>query len=125
MENISAFLSDLWFEVLNLDLTESWWQLLAILIALSIGWFISSRVSAYLGSISPSSPDRTDRTLKSFSLKTVKRLVFPISALILVLLSKVILHVSHLPAQILDIAIPLLISLASIRAAIYILQVNG
>jgi len=53
---------------------------------------------------------------------SVQRLMFPLSALILVLLGRWLLHYWHHPVNLLNIVVPLLFSLALIRITFYMLR---
>jgi len=119
MEKINDILSALWFEILDLDHGDNWWQLGIILGSLILAFFISKQLTGYLVAQSTTADIKT---FKKITLKTIQRLVFPISALLLVLLGRAILHAMNLPAQFLTIATTLLLSLATIRTIIYILR---
>lgn len=119
MDNFSDYLSRLWFEVLDLDRSENWWQIGIILFALIIAYFISHKLSGYLTDLTST---EDIKSLKRITLKTIKRLIFPISASLLIIIGKAVLHGLKLPEQFLSIAITLLLSLALIRIIIYILR---
>lgn len=119
MENIQNILSALWFEILDLDRSDNWWQLGIIAAALLLASLITRQSTRYLTS---QTAGEDTHTIKRLTLRTIQRLVFPISALLLVLLGRGILHALSLPAQFLNVAVPLLLSLASIRLLIYILR---
>ena len=119
MDKFSEYLSTLWYEILDLDRSDNWWQIGIILVALLVAYFISNKLSNYLTTVTSSD---SIKSLKRITLKTVKRLVFPISALLLILIGKGVLHSLKIPSQFLDIAIPLLLSLATIRIIFYILR---
>ncbi|WP_455199202.1 mechanosensitive ion channel family protein [Kaarinaea lacus] len=119
MEKIQDIFNALWFEILDLDQGNNWWQIGVILSALLLAYFISRFWTQHLAVLSTGEDIHTIRKL---TLRTIQRLVFPISALLTVLLGKGILHVLVLPAQFLDIVITLLVSLASIRLIIYVLR---
>jgi small-conductance mechanosensitive channel len=119
MDKLSQFLSNLWFEILDFDRSENWWQITIILAALLIAYFISNKLSRYLTAVTSS---EDIKSFKKITLKTVKRLVFPISALLLVAIGKTVLYVTQLPTNYLNIAITLLLSLATIRIIFYTLR---
>jgi len=119
MEQIKHIFSNLWFEVLDLDQANNWWQIGVIILALVLASFISRHWTQRLAVLSTG---EDVRSIKKLTLRTIQRLVFPISALLTVLLGKGILHGLGLPAQFLDIVITLLLSLATIRLIIYILR---
>jgi len=119
MDKVNDFFSAIWFEILDLDQSDNWWQIGIIFGSLIIAYFISYKLGAYLKTIAQK---EHNKSLKSITLKTAKRLVFPISASVLVFLGKLILHALHIPAQFLSIVITLLLSLASIRLIFYFLR---
>jgi small-conductance mechanosensitive channel len=119
MDKFSEFLSTLWFEILDLDRNDNWWQIGIILVALIIAYFISHRLSGYLAEQTSTAGIKS---LKRITLKSIQRLVFPISASLLIILGKAVLHALKLPEQFLGIAITLLLSLATIRIIFYILR---
>ena len=119
MKNIQDLLSALWFETLDLDRGDNWWQLGVILVALLIGYFVAKRLTTYL--TAHASPG-ADKSLRRLTIRTIQRLLFPISTMLLILLGRAILHALKLPAHFLGIAVTLLISLASIRMIIYMLR---
>ena len=83
MKNIQDLLSALWFETLDLDRGDNWWQLGMILIALLIGYFVAKRLTNYL--TAHTSPG-TDKSLRHLTIRSIQRLLFPISAMLLILL---------------------------------------
>ena len=119
MDKIQGIFSKLWFEILDLDQVNNWWQVGIIFTALLLAYFISRQWTQRLAVLSTG---EDIHAIKKITLRTIQRLVFPISALLMVLLGKGILHGLALPAQFLDVVITLLISLASIRLIIYILR---
>ncbi|MFO7602585.1 MAG: mechanosensitive ion channel [Gammaproteobacteria bacterium] len=118
MENISNIISALWFEVLDLGRGDNGWQLGILALALILAYFIARRVTRYVAL----KTQERERSFRHMTLRTLQRLIFPISALVLVVLGRGILHALTLPAQFLNIAMTLLLSLASIRLVIYILR---
>lgn len=118
METITQYLSQLWFEILDLDQANNWWQVGLIVSALLIGAYLSGKFSQYLTRFI----SEANHTAKNLTLKAINRLLFPLTALAIVLVGKAILHALHLPAQFLSIAITLLLSLASIRLIFYVLR---
>jgi small-conductance mechanosensitive channel len=119
MEKIQGILSHLWFETLNLDQLDNWWQVGIILVALLLAHLIARQLTRHLVTWSTG---EDVREITRLTLRTIQRVIFPISALLMVLLGKTILQALHLPAQFFGIVITLLVSLASIRLIIYILR---
>ena len=119
MDKIQGIFSDLWFEILDLDQTNNWWQVGVILIALVLAYYISQHWSKRLADLITI---EATHSIKKITLQTIKRLLFPISALLTVLVGKGILHGLALPSQFLGVVITLLLSLATIRLVIYVLR---
>lgn len=119
MDKFSEFLSNLWFEVLDLDRSDNWWQIGIILVALLIAYYISNKLSRYLTELTSA---EGIRAVKRLTLKTIKRLVFPISASLIIILGKATLQLLKVPDQFLGVAITLLLSLALIRIIFYFLR---
>jgi small-conductance mechanosensitive channel len=119
MDKIQGIFSDLWFEILDLDQTNNWWQIGIIIIALVLAYFISQHWTQRLANLITT---EATHSIKKITLQTIKRLLFPISALLTVLVGKGILHGLSLPSQYLDVVITLLLSLATIRLVIYVLR---
>ncbi|MEJ2060722.1 MAG: mechanosensitive ion channel [Gammaproteobacteria bacterium] len=108
-------------EVLQTRLTrpEVWLQLGVIVLAGAIAWLIDRRWSGYLKVWL--GEDR-QRTLSDMTLRGIKRIVFPLTMLLLVLLGRALLQPYADQTQLLDIVIPLLLALAGIRMLVYTLR---
>lgn len=119
MDNIRDFFANVWFEILDLDQGDNWWQLGIILFALAISYLVAKRATSYLTAHASLG---TDKSLRRLTIRSIERLLFPISAMLLIVLGRGILHGLHLPAHFLGIAITLLLSLAGIRVIIYMLR---
>ncbi|APZ41777.1 mechanosensitive ion channel family protein [Acidihalobacter ferrooxydans] len=99
---------------------ERWWQLAAIALALLIGavahrWavrWVERRLS----------DDAAPRSWRRALLRAAERLTFPLVALAAALLTRVGLVLAHLPTDWLALLTPLLLSLAGIRLAVYLLR---
>jgi small-conductance mechanosensitive channel len=119
MDKLNALFTDLWFEVLDFDSSENWWQLAIIVIAIAVGYTVSGKLSSYFTTLTST---EDIKKFKRITLKSIQRLVFPITSLVLVLFAKGILHLLAMPAHLLNIAITLLMSLAGIRILFYFLR---
>jgi len=64
----------------------------------------------------------TQAGLKRVALRSAERLIFPISMLILVAIGKLMLNQFKIKSELLDIALPLLVSLAVIRLSVYAIR---
>lgn len=93
------------------------WQIGALYLCLGLGWWLSRRLRQQ----DKSRPQPTRNALQIFGADSLKRLAFPLLALLLVMFSSRILkywgHVS-----LLELAVPLLASLALVRATLYVLH---
>lgn len=91
------------------------WQVAALVLCLLVAWRLARLAAVRMaGKITP------EGTLK-IGYGSVQRLVFPISALVLVVATRWIL--GHFqPVKLLNIAIPLLFSLALVRITVYMLR---
>lgn len=110
-----ALLRELWRELHHPDFL---WQIAALALSLGIGWAFSR----YWSRQAAAQKLQGDRSaLSEFGSRGLKRVAFPLIALALVSLSRMVLsrwgHVS-----LLDLAVPLLLSLALVRASIYVLR---
>jgi small-conductance mechanosensitive channel len=96
-----------------------WWQLGVLIVAAAGGLMV-------LRTLSESLNDRSEQivefTLRRMALKTLQRILFPISMLFGVLVGRALLQIWALPIDLLNLAIPLLTSLAVIRIVIYFLR---
>jgi small-conductance mechanosensitive channel len=104
------------FRALQGDFSQPdfWWQCLALALCLAVAYGLA-RAFRQHAVASPSE--------HRFSQGGLKRLIFPLSALLLVFVSRAILKTWH-PVNLLSVALPLLSSLAVIRAVFYALRVS-
>ena len=95
------------------------WQILALALSLLLAWALSrywrkqdfARASSDYG------------RLRLFGTGSLKRVAFPLLALLLVLIVRKLFRVAHFgPVSLFDLAVPLLLSMALVRAAIYVLR---
>ena len=97
---------------------RTWFQAISAAVIVVVVWIINravhNKIEAQL--------DEQTRQLKRISYKAFERLFPPLIALALFLIAKAILQHLQLPVDILQIAIPLSISLAIIRLAVYLLR---
>jgi len=99
---------------------DTWWQMGVLLLAAGGAWLVNRTLGAQLrrGGDAAVSHHR----LRELSLKAARRILFPLTMLIGVFVGRAVLKRIGLPAQLLDIAVPLLVSLAAIRTLVYALR---
>ena len=96
-----------------------WWQL-AVLVLAAAGALLVRRTMNQ--SLSAPAAAGEAFTVRHFALKALQRILFPVSMLLGVLAGRALLLHRGLAADLLDLAIPLLLSLATIRILIYFLR---
>lgn len=96
-----------------------WWQI-GVLGMAAAGAFLVHRTLGQ--SLDQQTENSVEYTLRRLTLKSLQRLLFPISMLLGVLAGRVMLdHMDH-QIELLNLAVPLLTSLASIRLVVYFLR---
>lgn len=119
MENFSKYIDLIggWLQSINQPAT--WLQAGIVLVSL----ILASLVSRYLGTlIAGKAAEQPLPSIKKLTLSTAQRILFPLTALVLVLIMYAVLKALNQPVPLLNIAIPLLLSLAGIRLLVYILR---
>ncbi|MCH8537100.1 MAG: mechanosensitive ion channel [Alkalimonas sp.] len=96
----------------------SWWQLGVLLVAAILTSLFNRRVQQTLEA--QASP--TMHGFRHIAVRSTQRLLWPLTALAIVLPAKAILNWYELPVQLLTIAVPVLVALALIRFSIYLLR---
>jgi small-conductance mechanosensitive channel len=96
-----------------------WWEVAVLLLAAAGAWMVHLTLGQSLAARTEGSEAYSVRYL---ALKTLQRILFPISMLLGVLAGRVLLQYHDSPVQLLDLAVPLLVSLATIRILIYFLR---
>jgi len=96
----------------------TWWQLVLLALA-ATGAALLHRYLTH-GLLASVKPDSCD--LRHLALRTLHRLTFPISMVLLLLAGRTILRAQSLPTPLLDVAVPLLLSLAAVRFVVYLLR---
>jgi len=112
VNNILAWLS---IEISNQD---TWWQVIITLCVLLVAWltnrFVAKRIESHLST--------SKKQIKRLSLNAVQRIYAPLLALLFFLIARSVLeHLGH-AHTLLNIAVPLAMSLAVIRLSLYILH---
>ena len=91
-----------------------WWQVAVLGFALGAAWVIAARTALRVRS-----GDRAGQSeVRRFGRHGLLRIVFPLSALILVVAARAVLDNFH-NVSLLNLAVPLLLSLAVIRVVVY------
>jgi small-conductance mechanosensitive channel len=93
------------------------WQLGVIVLSLLLAWLARRLWRARLITVRPMDADATVR----ISVGGLNRLVFPLTALALVLLGRWVLRRFY-PVHLLDLAVPLLFSFALVHTAVYLMR---
>ncbi|WP_295484442.1 mechanosensitive ion channel domain-containing protein [Accumulibacter sp.] len=115
-ESFASLFVDLWRDFQDPGFL---WQLLALLLCLLLAWGLSrywlrqeyARASADHG------------LLRAFGTGSLKRLAFPLLSLLLILIVRKIFRYWDLgPVSLMDLAVPLLLSMALVRTAIYVVH---
>jgi small-conductance mechanosensitive channel len=113
-KQLFALIHDLWRDVQQPDFL---WQSACLSLSLAFGWWFSR----LLRQRSQSRGTLERNSLQAFGADGLKRLSFPLISLLLVLISRTVLkHWGHV--SLLDLAAPLLLSLALVRGTIYLLR---
>lgn len=102
--------------VVTRDITF-WWQILCLLIATGAASLANHRIQQVLRNLS-----LQNSGFRHIALRSLQRLLWPLSAIVLLLPTKAVFEWYGLPVQLLAIAIPILLALALIHLCIYILR---
>lgn len=96
---------------------QFWWQLLYLLVTIIIAQLINRRMQRLL-----EKQKHSKVGFKHIAIRTIQRLLWPFTALALLLPAKAIFTKYHLPTDILVIAIPVFLALGLIRISVYVLR---
>ncbi len=119
MENLPEYMNLLgeWLKAINQP--AIWLQAGIVLVSL----ILASLVARYAGGLLlGKAAEQPLPSIKKLTLKTAQRILFPLTALLLVLIMRGVLEALNQPVALLKIAIPLLLSLAGIRLLVYMLR---
>ena len=97
-----------------------WWEAGVLLLAAAGAWLVHRTVAQGIEKRTEQVDD--EYAVRHLALKTLQRIQFPISMLLGVLAGRALLHAQGYPVQLLDLAVPLLVSLATIRIVVYFLR---
>lgn len=104
-----------WIE--QVSSSQFWWQLVVLLIAATSASLLNKRLQSVL--------ETKNSTLSGFrhlAIRSAQRLLWPLSALLLVVIGRVILERYEVPVLVLDVAVPILLALAIVRICVYVLR---
>jgi len=96
-----------------------WWEV-AVLVLAAAGALLVQRVLSQ--GLADSTERNTEFAVRSLALKSLQRILFPISMLLGVLTGRALLQHQDMPVSFLNLAVPLLLSLAAIRIVVYFLR---
>ncbi|MDP2962252.1 MAG: mechanosensitive ion channel [Sulfurimicrobium sp.] len=96
-----------------------WWQFGVLALAAAGALLVHSTLSHSLGQ-RPEGGE--ENVIRRMTLSSIQRLLFPISMLFGVLAGRALLDSMDYPVKLLNLAVPLLTSLATIRMAVYLLR---
>ncbi len=96
-----------------------WWEV-AVLGLAAVGALLVQR--ALRQGLAARSEQSAEYAVRHLALKTLQRVLFPISMLLGVVAGRSLLMHQGNPVELLNLAVPLLVSLASIRTAVYFLR---
>jgi small-conductance mechanosensitive channel len=106
---VTSLFGDLWSDLHNPSIV---WQVAALAFCLGFAWWVGRSVKISLAS---------RRVSWQVAAESISRLAFPLFALLLIVIARPILaHWQHV--NLLSLAVPLLVSLASIRIVVYALR---
>ncbi len=111
-----ALLLDLWKDISD---PAFYWQLLALAVCLLLAWLLARYGRRH--ELAQASDEHG--AWRAFGTGSLRRLFFPLLALLLVLIARKVFKVWHLaPVSLLDVAVPLMTSMALVRVVIYFLR---
>lgn len=119
MEQADNLLDRFWGFINELNQPENWLQLGILAFSMVLAFLIAHFIGKYLFEYTA---ELDSRNFKRITFHSLKRILFPLTALIVVLISRAVLKTFEQPIQLLSIAIPLLLSLGGIRLLIYVLR---
>lgn len=96
-----------------------WWEVGVLVLAGAGTWLVHHALSQGLAERTEQSAEFAVRHL---ALKTLQRVLLPVSMLVGVLVGRALLQHQNMPVDLLDLAVPLLLSLATIRIVVYFLR---
>jgi len=118
MDKLANLFTDLQYWLIEFNDPDNWRQLIVILGSLAIAWLISRSLLLQVGR-----RHLEDKGgIRKFTLRSIERIIFPLSAILVILLGSSVFRTLGLPVNLFHLAMPLLLSLAGIRLLVYILR---
>ena len=109
---LESLLFALWDDLHSIEVL---WQISALALCVATGWVVSRRYNLRVRSRTPLD------TTQAIGVGSLQRLLFPLSALMLVLITQALLRY-WLPTHLLTLAAALLLAMAVIRISIYAMR---
>ena len=100
------------------DAENFWWQFLTLTIAAAFASLVNRRLQRLL----QDSVGSSGNSFRHLALHSLQRLLWPVSALLVVIVGRAILGWYAAPVALVDIAMPVLIALAAVRVSVYVLR---
>ncbi|MDT8387269.1 MAG: mechanosensitive ion channel [Thiogranum sp.] len=105
-----------WFGELNYMALG--WELVILIMAATAALMVHRSLGRFLLDSTVGDP----RQMRRLTLRSVQRIVFPLSMLLGVLAGRAVLNGQRIDVLVLNLAVPLLVSLGAIRLAVYVLR---
>jgi len=118
MDKISNWFADIQITLLQFNDPNNWWQLGVILFSLALAWLLSRLILR----LAYSHHLQEQGGIRKFTLRSIERVMFPISALLMILIASSVFRTLHLPVNLYHLAMPLLLSFALVRMLVYLLR---
>lgn len=99
---------------------DFWWQVGIVGLAAVGAWLVHRTIGQSLAVRAEAGTD--DYAVRHLALKTLQRILFPISTLLGVSAGRILLEERGAPTGLLDVVIPLMLSLAGIRLLVYFVR---
>lgn len=97
--------------------SQFWWQLGVIVVAAGCASLLNRRLQILL-----ETKNSTTSGFRHLAIRSAQRLLWPLSAFLLVISGRAILERYEVPVVLLNIAVPILLALAIVRICVYVLR---
>lgn len=115
----NAYLDKLKDWVSHIDYAAIGWELLVLGLAFAGAMTVHRTLGRYLLDTTSGAGERTFRRM---TLRSIQRITFPLSLLLGALVGRAILDAAKVNVTLLDFAVPLMLSLATVRLVVYVLR---